>query len=315
MKILIIRFSSIGDIVLTTPVIRCLKKQVPNVEIHYCTKSSYQTILDTNPYIDKLYFLGDNLNLLITDLKKENYDYVIDLHNNLRTRIIKWKLGIKSFSFDKLNIQKWLLVNFKINILPKVHIVDRYLATVANLGIINDQEGLDFFLPSNSSLDVTEFEIPKNFVVFAIGGQHFTKRLPAHKISECCSKINQPIVLIGGQEDLPEANRVLELSQQNVILNLCGRISIAQSAELIKNSQYVLTHDTGMMHIAAAFKKKIYVIWGNTIPDFGMYPYHSPYENIENTHINCRPCSKIGFEKCPKSHFKCMNDIKFDQKF
>ena len=129
MKVLIVRFSSIGDIVLTTPVARCIKTQLENVEDHYATKNQYRSILENNPYIDKIFVLKDNLNELIAELKKENYDVVLDLHNNLRTRILKWKLGIRSHSFNKLNVEKWLMVNFKINKLPDVHIVDRYLET------------------------------------------------------------------------------------------------------------------------------------------------------------------------------------------
>jgi len=144
MKILVVRFSSIGDIVLTTPVVRCLKTQIDNAEIHYVTKIQYQSILQDNPYIDKFILLQESLADLIQDLKKEKYDVVIDLHNNLRTRILKWKLGVRSFSFNKLNIEKWLMVNLKINHLPDQHIVDRYLETTKSLGIKNDALGLDY---------------------------------------------------------------------------------------------------------------------------------------------------------------------------
>src|SRR6185369_16002720 len=123
MKILVVRFSSIGDIVLTTPVVRCLKTQIDGAEVHYVTKTKYQSILQDNPYVDKIFFLKEDLADLVQDLKKEKYDVIIDLHNNLRTRILKWKLGVKSYSFNKLNVEKWLMVNLKINQLPDKHIV------------------------------------------------------------------------------------------------------------------------------------------------------------------------------------------------
>jgi len=147
MKILIVRFSSIGDIVLTTPVVRCLKTQIDDAEIHYVTKVQYQPILQNNPYIDKIFFLKESIIELMNELKKENYDVIIDLHNNLRTRLLKWRLGSRSFSFNKLNVEKWLMVNFKINHLPDKHIVDRYLETVTRLGVKNDALGLDYFIP------------------------------------------------------------------------------------------------------------------------------------------------------------------------
>jgi len=313
MKILVVRFSSIGDIVLTTPVVRCLKAQIDNAEIHYVTKIQYQSILQDNPYIDKFILLQESLADLIQDLKKEKYDVVIDLHNNLRTRILKWKLGVRSFSFNKLNIEKWLMVNLKINHLPDQHIVDRYLETTKSLGIKNDALGLDYFIPDK---DEVPFEwLPESyrggFVAYAIGGQHETKKLPLKRMIELCKKINKPIVLLGGKEDFDNGERVL-IELQNSILNTCGKLNLNQSASLLKKASYVFSHDTGLMHIAAAFRKEVFSIWGNTIPAFGMYPYRTKYHSLENTQINCRPCSKIGFDKCPKGHFKCMNEIKFD---
>ncbi len=127
LKFLIIRFSSIGDIVLTTPVIRCLKKQVPDAAVHFLTKNSFRSVVEHNPYIDKLHVLAHSWELMMEELKTEDYDYIIDLHHNIKTLRIKKALKKKSFSFYKLNIQKYFFTAFKINFLPKVHIVDRYL--------------------------------------------------------------------------------------------------------------------------------------------------------------------------------------------
>jgi ADP-heptose:LPS heptosyltransferase len=330
-KILIIRFSSIGDIVLTSPVIRCLKTQVPDTEIHFCTKPQFATLLKSNPYIDKIHLLDGSLGSLISKLRKERFNVVIDLHHNLRTRLIKTALGVKSYSFDKLNFEKWLLVNFKINRLPNKHIVDRYMQTVAPLGVKMDALGLDYFIPESEDFDPAwlPFEFRDGFVVFAIGGQHNTKKLPLSRMIELCDKINKPIVLIGGKEDLENGQQISEffarpvgdeareeslgeMNKKTVIFNLCGKLSIHQSAGVIKRAKYVFTHDTGMMHIAAAFQKQIYSIWGNTLPAFGMYPYRSKFVVLENSKLSCRPCSKIGFSECPKGHFNCMNKIVFD---
>lgn len=312
-KILILRFSSIGDIVLTTPLIRCLKTQIPGCEIHFSTKKQFNVILNTNPYIAKLHLLENDLSNFIATLKIEKFDYIIDLHNNIRTRIIKFKLGVKSFSFEKINFQKFLITQFKINRLPKIHIVDRYLEAVSDLGVKNDGKGLDFFIDANTdSLPVFE---EQEYVVYAIGGQHFTKKLPFAKQIELLTQINKKIILIGGKED-EEAGNLLANSVNN-IFNLCGKLSIHQSALCIQKSKFVITHDTGMMHIAAALNKTIFSIWGNTIPEFGMTPYFkkntlSKSIVIENNELSCRPCSKIGYKKCPKAHFKCMNDLSFE---
>jgi ADP-heptose:LPS heptosyltransferase len=315
MKVLIIRFSSIGDIVLTTPVVRAVKTQLQHAEVHYCTKKNFASILTPNPYIDKVHVLEDSLDELIKKLREEKYDYVIDLHHNLRTLIIKWRLGVPSGSFDKLNFKKWLLVNLKINTLPKIHIVDRYLAAAAKLGVHDDGKGLDYFIPEKEI--VTASMLPKGFeqgyASVAIGAQHYTKRLPTHKLIELCKTIQQPIILMGGKEDKSVGDSLADSLQKQgkLAYNGCGAFSLHQSASVLQQAQVVYSHDTGLMHIAAAFQKEIYSIWGNTVPAFGMYPYRTVFHVIENKNLSCRPCSKIGHASCPKGHFKCMEELVF----
>lgn len=332
MKILIIRFSSVGDIVLTTPVIRNLKTQIPGAEIHYATKEAFTTILEANPYIDKVHVLSHNLANFCRELKRESFDHVIDLHNNLRTWIIKRWIAATNHSFDKLNWQKLLMVRFKINLLPTMHIVDRYMKTVAPLGVKMDTLGLDYFIPERDVVENNWLPLThqKGYYALVIGGQHATKRLPKDRLIELCDRINKPIILLGGKEDAPVGEEIEkffvqgpkddaveealqnQLGKKALVYNACGKFNFNQSASIVKNALAVFSHDTGLMHVAAAFGKKIYSIWGNTVPEFGMYPYRTSFVIFENKKINCRPCSKIGFDKCPKGHFKCMNDLYFD---
>ena len=331
-KILILRFSSIGDIVLTSPVVRCVKKQLRDAEVHYCTKFCYHQLVENNPYIDKLFYLKDDIWKLIKQLKKEKYDYIIDLHNNIRTLTIKSALLTKNFSLNKLNYKKWLYVNFKIDAMPDVHIVDRYMDTLKALNIQNDNQGLDYFIPTKDEMNIFETDLmPKQpYVAFAIGGQHQTKRLPVHKIIELCKQIKHPVIFLGDELDAPVAEQVIQhfekentfkeemdggvavkIAPKTLFFNACGKYNINQSASIIRDARYVISHDTGLMHIAAAFKKMIYSIWGSTTPTLGMYPYKTNFVAIENKDLGCRPCSKIGFEECPYKHFKCMNDLSF----
>ena len=307
MKILILRFSSIGDIVLTTPVVRCLKQQLNNCEIHYATKSRFVSLLSNNPYIDKIHLLNDSLPDLIKELQQEKFDYIIDLHHNLRTFFIKNLVSGKSFSFNKINFEKLLMVNFKINHLPSEHIVDRYLRTVKTLGVKGDRRGLDFFLNEEDDAFGKNFSAKNNYVALAIGGQFNTKKMPKEKIVQLIGSLQKPIVLLGGKEDEAAANFIS--SKTKLLGNFCGKSSIHQSAAIIKYADAVITHDTGMMHIAAAFQKKTIAIWGNTIPQFGMQPYlqNDLFFNAEVPDLKCRPCSKIGFDACPQKHFNCMN--------
>lgn len=313
MKVLIVRFSSIGDIVLTTPVVRCLKQQVDNIEIHYLTKNNFISVIENNPYIDKIHTIGNDLKSLIPLLKQENFDLVIDLHHNVRTLRLKYFLGKKSVSFNKLNWKKFLITTFKINKLPKQHIVDRYLETINFLGVLNDNKGLDYFISSKDEVDIASM-LPVHYLTgyyaLAIGGSYYTKQIPINKLKQICEKSSLPLVLLGGKEDVDVASE-LHKAFPTQTLNMCGKMSLNQSASIIKQSKKVITSDTGLMHIAAAYKKDIISIWGNTIPEFGMGPYMAGDDSqiVEVNHLSCRPCSKLGYRKCPKGHFKCMNEI------
>ena len=314
MKFLIIRFSSIGDIVLTTPVIRCLKSQVVTAELHYLTKKSFAPIFTANPYIDKLHHLDNDLGTTIAKLKEEDFDYVIDLHHNFRTLKVKRALKKKSFSFDKLNIEKWVHVNFKWNVLPPVHIVDRYMQTIEQFGVKNDGRGLEYFIPDDQHIN--EKDIPAShlagYIGLVVGGAHGTKKYPLPKLKRFCAEFHHPIIVLGGKEDVPVGDELSKLDPHK-IYNACGKFSLNESADLVRRSKLIVTNDTGLMHIAAAFRKPVVSLWGNTVPEFGMYPYYGqasvPEIKFEVKNLSCRPCSKIGYDECPQGHFKCMEMI------
>ncbi len=318
-KILVIRFSSIGDIVLTTPVVRCIKQQIPQVEVHYLTKKQYAPLLSFNPYIDKVFTIDKKVGEVINALKAENYDFVVDLHKNLRSSQVLMHLGVQSGSFNKLNKQKWLLTNFKVNLLPKIHIIDRYYRAVKKIHVKNDGLGLDYFIPDSEKIDIKSF-LPDSFqngyVVLVIGSQQQTKQIPREKMLEIIGRLNKPVVLLGGKEDFEKAKQLMDVVG-NKTFNACGSLSVNQSASIIQQASVVITPDTGMMHIAAALRKKVISVWGNTIPGFGMYPYYPKGEEnftiVEVKNLRCRPCSKLGYKECPKKHFKCMMDINVDE--
>lgn len=310
-KYLIIRFSSIGDIVLTTPVVRGLKEQVEGARVHYLTKKKFLSVIEANPYIDKIHLLDDNFSGLVKELQEENFDYIIDLHRNLRSNRVRRKLKRIAFQVDKLNWQKWLMVNFKKNHLPDKHIVDRYMETVKLFDVHDDQKGLDYFIPPKTEFASDRYRrfLSKGYIVLAIGANHNTKKMPAQKLQNIIEGIHAPVVVMGGKNEYVQGCELEEVDKDRV-LNLCGKTTLHQTALIVKDSSLVISHDTGVMHMAAAFRKNILSIWGNTIPEFGMYPYRPGKDSriFEVKGLSCRPCSKIGYSKCPKNHFKCMMD-------
>ncbi len=313
-KILIIRFSSIGDIVVTTPVVRCAKKQL-NAEIHYLVKPSFAHVIRQNPYIDKIHTLKDKISDTIAELKAENFDIILDLHKNLRSYRVSWALGVKTIRYQKLNAEKWMAVNFKSQGLPKnKHLVDRYFEALSEIGIKDDGEGLDYFILPEDEQDA--LDLVKNFPkynVLVMGATYFTKRIPIPKCQEIIAASIHHVVLIGGEDVRDVAQELNDLFPEKVI-NFCGKIGLGVSAGITKHAVKVISGDTGMMHIAAALKKEIDVYWGSTMPDFGMYPFYgfkypSKHKNFEVLDLSCRPCSKLGHHECPKGHYKCMMDI------
>jgi ADP-heptose:LPS heptosyltransferase len=310
MKILVIRFSSMGDIIYTTPVVRCLKKQITGAEVHFLTKPAFKYIYDNNPYADKLLLLKPSLSDTIAEIKAEKYDYIIDLHNNLRTSIIKLRTGIKSSTYKKQPIRKWLSLKFKLKLVDPIHLVDRYLKAVKFLGVVNDGQPIDYYVKANHQLATL---LPAShqdaYVAFIIGATHFTKRMPNQKIISICRQIDKPVVLLGGN-DVKQNGDIIAAAIGNKVYNACGITSLDESVYLVSQAKSIIGFDTGLTHIAEAFDKPIASVWGGTVPELlGVQPYMVKDVLIADVDISCRPCSKFGLEKCPLGHFKCMNDM------
>lgn len=258
----------------------------------------------------------------------------IDLADTNASRFFRILLFKKSYAVSRLGFQKWFFVKFKPENLRLPHWVDMAFKTLRPLGIIPDQEGLDYYLPHRDQTEPNWLpdEFRQGYAVFIIGGQYATRKLPTARLIEVCSRINLPIVIIGGQADHKQAdevaqifnpdgkvtkqmaNMMLEANQRTRVFNACGLFNLNQSASLIKQSEGVFSYDTGLMHAAAAFGKTIYTIWGSTTPLLGRYPYRTKFITYQNSNLNCRPCHIKGHNKCPLGHFKCMNDIQFEFK-
>lgn len=308
-KILVIRFSAMGDVILTSPILRCLKKKYPASEIHFLVKNKFREAIASNIHVNTIHSFDDSPREILSALKKIGFDVVVDLQNNRKSASLRAALGVKHYTFPKLNIQKFLLTFFKINRLPKVHVVDRYFKAVEPIGVTNDQKGLDFYLNDQAQLEPGHKGFAQQpYIALVLGATYFTKRIPLSKLEEIIRELSMPVVLLGGPGEMEVAKQLQNTFPE--LYSTVGQTNLQQSAWLIQNAFAVITPDTGLMHIAAAFNKKIISVWGNTVPDFGMSPYMPMHTELnisfEIKSLKCRPCSKLGHHQCPKKHFKCM---------
>jgi heptosyltransferase-2 len=311
-KILIIRLSSLGDILLTTPFIRAIKTQFPHIKIDMLIREEYADVIKLNPYINNklLFKKGDKSNIdLIKQLRTNSYELVIDLQNNLRSKKVVSSLRTNSVKFDKRSFDKFLLVNFKINKLKEApQIPVRYSNTVQNLKL--DDQGLDLFTDKSANAELIG---KNNLIGFCPGARHFTKRWPKEYFIELGNKLTQSgygIVFFGGKIDKEICEEIT--TKINGSINLSGDDDLLQTAADMKLCKAVVCNDSGLMHTASAAGTKVIAIFGSTVKEFGFAPYNCKNLILENNSLTCRPCSHIGRSNCPKKHFDCMKSIKPD---
>ncbi len=309
-KVLIIRFGSLGDVLLTTPLLRILKNKYPELIIDYLVKKNFADAIRYNPYINKIIeFEYSGENRIIKSLKASNYDVVIDLQNNLRSKKFRLALGVKAFKFRKPTIKKFLLVNFKINFLhPATPIPERYLKAFDELEI--DSEGLEFYFPEK---EMPEAKENTEFIGLCPGSKHFTKMYPAEyfiKLGNMLNEAGYRIKVLGGKDERSICRSIAGSIES--ALDLSNDNNLFATAREIKTCKTVICNDSGLMHLAAAVKTPVVALFGSTVKEFGFAPYKVKSLILENNSLNCRPCSHIGKNKCPKGHFKCMLELKPD---
>jgi len=308
-KILMIRLSSLGDILLATPLIRTLEEKFENVMIDFMVKRQYQSALMHNPHISNLVLYDrekDKVRKLLADLQETGYDAVIDLQNNFRSAEIRKALSSKEYIFNKRTLDKFLLVNFKINRLQDAPgIPERYAMAVPGLRL--DEKGLELYTRKAASPAISGI---KNLIGVAPGSRHFTKMWPVEyyqKLGIQFSKKGYRLALLGGKGDLTVCTEISEKIPGSI--NLCNEDDLLQTAADMKNCIAVVCNDSGMMHTACAVGIPVLTFFGSTVREFGFIPYKNRNLILENKSLTCRPCSHIGRERCPKGHFKCMLEI------
>lgn len=296
---------------MTTPVIRWLQEQL-GATIHYATKAAYAELLSNNPRIAKLSLLADgSWSSLVTDLRAQKFDLIVDLHCNLRSRRLRFELKAKSVGYQKQLFNKMLFFTLRINRYNASHVIDRYAEALASIGIRDDAKGMELYLGDQSS---TSVDLPSRFIAISAGGSSMTKRIPYHIIRDIIDRYPDVNFILLGGEDVD--NKLKDYEGRSVV-NLIGRLSLIQSAEVISKAEQVITGDTGLMHIAAAFDRPTITIWGSTDPIFGFYPRYKSQNLAKavalHSDISCRPCSRTGRKQCPLGHLKCLNEFPVDR--
>jgi len=325
-KILIIRLSSIGDIVLSSALIRVLRKKFTNAKIDFIVKKEFSELLKFNPYLTNVIEFDASkgfkeLLRLKKQILKERYDLIIDIHNNLRSIFLRTFSGAKVVKINKRIFKRFLLVKFKINLYKNaIPVAERYIEPVLQFSIKNDNQGVELFVPDDvieSAKIKIAFSNSNLYIAFSPSAKHETKRWLAERFAELgdklAEKFNAKIILLGGIEDIERCAKV-EKMMKHTPINLCGKTSLLESSAILSLCKLLVTNDSGLMHIGSAMKTKIVAIFGSTVKEFGFFPYGTESIVIEKP-VKCRPCSHIGRDKCPKGHFKCMRDIEVEEVF
>ena len=333
-KTLIIRFSSVGDIVLSSPLVRTLRRRFPECQIDFLVKAEYAELVRHSPFLTRVIefpaggTFRDILHLRRT-LRAEGYDRILDIHDSLRSRVLSFAArGV--VRVRKRKIARSVLIAFKRDMYrffggaPSV--AQRYLETVQPDGVTDDGEGLDLFLPADASEKpdhlLRKARIPKSGPVIGLcpSARHATKIWPAERYAGLALGLirerGAAILLLGADEDREPCDKVLREIRSGAsdasVVNLAGLLTLSETAAALDRCALVVTNDSGLMHIAAARKRKVLAIFGSTVRQLGFFPFGTLSEVAEHPNLHCRPCSHIGLPACPKGHFKCMLEIGVD---
>jgi lipopolysaccharide heptosyltransferase II len=327
-KILVVRLSSIGDIILTTPLLRSLKTAYPEARITFLIKKQFAELLAVSPYIDELILFDTKegmagLKRIKHQLRDQRFDLYLDIHKNWRSRYLRIGLRARKItSYRKLIFRRTLLVWFKINLYRKTKpVYQRYFDAVRDLGIAYDGLGTEIHVPAEKTEKVRNmlsgsgylFNTP--LVILCPSATYFNKRWKPEGFVETARYLMRErsafIVVHGGREDIVLCDQIVTAIGQ-LAVSLAGQLSLSESAALLGFATLVIANDSGLMHMAQSQKRPVIGIYGATTRELGYFPLEQNSTVIE-TDLSCRPCTHNGFNRCPKKHFRCMNDIPADR--
>lgn len=325
-KILVIQTAFIGDVVLSLPLVQVLKKNFPSTEIDLMVIPKTAELLREHPDISDLIIFDKRgkdkgLKGIVKTARlvsQRSYDVTFILQRYFRSALIPFLAGVKvRVGFDKSPF-KFLythVVEYK-----QVHEIERNLSMLELFGIdIKKTKELPNLYPSEQDrirVDELLLGVSSQIVSIAPGSVWETKKWLKErygKLAKLLVSDGFAVALIGGKEDYSLCEEIKKISESEKVFNFCGKLSLLQSAELIRRSIVLVSNDTAPMHIAVAMRTPVIAIFGSTVPEFGFYPYGERDRVIQVENLYCRPCGIHGRKKCPEGHFKCMKLIETER--
>lgn len=323
-KILIIRLSSIGDIILTTPLLRSVKKTYPDASITYITKKQYAGLLADSPYISELIPFDQSegfrgLRKIKRRLRNQHFDACLDIHKNLRSGFLRFGLGARLITtYPKYIIRRSLLVRFKFNLYRHIKPVYlRYFEAARKLGVHYDGNGSEIHFGQAATEKATGilsglgYKFDRPLIVICPGATYFNKKwLPGGFVSTARQLMDERsafVIIHGGRDDKDQCESIAKEIGAGAF-SLAGTLSLPETAALLRLSTLVIANDSGLLHLAQSQKRPVVGIYGPTTRELGFFPMEQNSTVVE-TLLPCRPCTPKGLNYCPKGHFRCMNDI------
>lgn len=319
-SILVIRLTSLGDVILATPLVRQLRHTYPQARIDVMVHAKFAEVWKHNPHVSHVWPVdpksathATDMNAVCASVPNGIYDLVVDLQRNRRSRRLRKGLGTSVVCAPKHRLEKLAMVWLKKRPPVTTSIVARYRSTVEHLPLAFDVEGPELWLAEERADGAYGALAARDSrrVAIAPGAHHATKRWPVERFVDLCDRLwlehGLTPVLVGSTADADICAAIAEASIAPVV-RADGAVQVEQTVRVLDTCVALVTNDSGVMHMGAARRLPIVAIFGSTVPEFGFAPYGTPHVIVEH-HVACRPCTHIGRSACPRGHFSCMQMI------
>ncbi|MBA3346891.1 MAG: lipopolysaccharide heptosyltransferase II [Gemmatimonadales bacterium] len=317
--ILVVRFSAIGDILLTTPLLRALRARYPAAWITALTKEQYLPLLSHNPHVNEVIGIGsgESFRQVAERLRRAGYTHRLDLHGSLRSLALRRLVPGRWTTYSKRRLARALLIATKRDFYcADVPVAERYFEAAAQLDVRPDGASPEFFLSPEAPSDASSWLMrtgagARSLVAIAPGAAHATKRWPVGHWIELTRRLTSSeasVVVLGGSEDVTIAKAIVAGAGPRVF-TAAGQLTLQQTGALLQRASALVCGDTGVMHMATAVGTPVVALFGPTVRQLGFFPYRARRATVVERDLGCRPCTAQGSSRCPLGHHRCMREI------